>query len=169
MHFAPRDTPCSRKSTARPERRRRARVARLTSSLRGARSSRWRPTWTTARSLAGEPSLDGSVRHGSGILPMAHLAQQLGYKSLLGAVGRRARSRPHPGHRRLPRRDAGPPGHALPRLLTDRALPRHSGPRPRPAGLRRRFLGHKRVDINMKIPVGALLSRGRGGRRRGLN
>ena len=36
--------------------------------------------------FVGELSLDGSVRHVNGILPMAHLAQAQGYKSLFVPV-----------------------------------------------------------------------------------
>ena len=64
----------------------------------------------------GELSLDGSVRHVNGILPMAHVAHDAGLQVGLRAPGRRARGRAGRRDRRLPggRRWAGwPPTSAI--------------------------------------------------------
>ena len=42
------------------------------------------------RLFLGELSLDGSVRHVEGVLPMAHTAKELGYKSVFVPQTRRA-------------------------------------------------------------------------------
>ena len=83
---------------------------RLRPAHRPGRADRHRPAarrmpWTAAL-VVGELSLDGSVRHVRGVLPMAATARQAGLQAHLRPPGRRRRSRPdprpggHPGRHR---------------------------------------------------------------------
>ena len=90
----------------------------------------------------GELSLDGSLRHVNGLLPMAHLAMELGYKSLFVPSGR-AGSRAGRRNRRVPGRHARKVGRALPGLSPDRASSHLIRPRYQRAIVRLRPAGHQ--------------------------
>ena len=91
----------------------------------------------------GELSLDGSVRHVNGILPMAHLASELGYKSVFVPQADAPEAALIEGLDRLSRGYPGPAGGPSPRLSSHRTLPGHARPGGRNADLRRGFPGHQ--------------------------
>ena len=72
--------------------------------------------------IVGELSLDGSVRHVKGVLPMAAKARDAGITDDLCPPGRRPRSGPDPGTDRLSRLHPGPAGQPPAADLADRAL-----------------------------------------------
>ena len=90
----------------------------------------------------GELSLDGSVRHVNGILPMAHLASELGYKSVFVPQADAPEAALIEGITVYPVDALGRLAAHLPRLSSHRTLPDHARPGGRNADLRRRFWGH---------------------------
>ena len=74
----------------------------------------------------GELSLDGSVRHVNGVLPMAHLAHELGYKSVFVPQADAPEAALVEGIDVYPVDTPGPAGRALPRLPPHRAVSRRS-------------------------------------------
>ena len=131
------------------------------------RSSPWaascRPTWT--RSAPWSASCRWTARSATSTASCRWPTRRRRWATSCSLVPVVDAPDPDPEHRRLPCGDAGPPRHALPRLPSHRALPRHPGPRRRPAGLHRRRSGHKRGrSIHTNTTWGFIVTRswGRG-------
>ena len=88
------------------------------------------------RLFLGELSLDGSVRHVEGVLPMTHAAKELGYKSVFVPQADAPEAALVEGIDVYPGGDVGTAGCPFPRLSSYRALPRDLEPGRRSARLR---------------------------------